>query len=66
MSDGNSRLVEALPRFCAIMVGACSFAVSYQTLRLEAIHVGAISDDWTSYLIPLIVDGGVIAASAVI
>jgi len=43
-----------------------SFAISYNTLRLEAIKVAAVESGWPSYLLPLILDGGVVAGSAVL
>lgn len=60
------RFTQLLPSLCAILVGGASFAISYNTLRLEAVAVGAVQAGWPSYLLPLILDGGVIAGSAVL
>lgn len=62
----RGRLTAVLPSVCAVLVGMASFAISYDTLRLEAIKVAAVEGGWPSYLLPLILDGGVIAGSAVL
>lgn len=60
------RLTAILPSFCLLLVGAASFAISYNTLRLEAIRVQAISGGWPSYLMPIVLDGAVVSGSAVL
>lgn len=60
------RMTAVLPSVCAVLVGMASFAISYNTLRLEAIKVAAVEGGWPSYLLPLILDGGVVAGSAVL
>lgn len=60
------RVMNLLPSLLALLVGAASFAVSYNTLRLEAIRVDAIEPGWPSYLLPLMLDGAVLSGSAVL
>lgn len=58
-------LLKVLPTVASLVVGSASFALSYVALRDEAAKVGAVPG-YLAFLVPVIVDGGVICGSAVI
>lgn len=58
-------LYRVLPTIACLLVGAASFALSYVALSDEAAKVGAVPSG-LSFLVPIVVDGGVVCGSAVI
>lgn len=60
-----SRWLRILPPLAVIVVAAASFALSYVALRDVSAHVGAVPAAM-AWLVPIVIDGGVIGGSAVI
>lgn len=58
-----SRWVKAVPIFAAVVVGAASFTLSFFAQSEVSAELGAVPAQW-SWLVPIIVDGGVLAGSA--
>lgn len=59
------RLIRTLPSLCAVVVAAASFALSYVALRDVAARLDAVPP-YLAFLVPVVVDGGIIAGSAII
>lgn len=58
-------LYRVLPALGCLAVGAASFALSYVALSDEAARVGAVPRG-LAFLVPVVIDGGVVCGSAVI
>lgn len=58
-------MYRGLPTAATVVVAAASFALSYVALRDVAIEVEAVPA-YLAWLVPVVIDGGVIGASAVI
>lgn len=65
MATPRRNLLNALPAIATLTVGAASFALSYVALSEVAAEVGAVPAHM-SWLVPIVIDGGIIAGSAVI
>ena len=61
----NRSLLRTLPALATITVGAASFALSYVALSEVSAEVGAVPG-YMAWLVPIVIDGGIIAGSAVI
>jgi len=59
------RLYRLLPALACVVVGAASFALSYVAISEVAAEVGAVPAR-LSWLVPVVVDGGVIGGSVVV
>ncbi len=62
MSD---RLIRSLPALASLAVGVASFALSYVALRDVAVDLHAVPAH-LGWLVPVVIDGGVIGGSAVL
>lgn len=56
---------RAVPTAATLVVAAASFALSWVALRDTSVRVGAVAPSM-GWLVPLVVDGGIIAGSAVL
>ena len=61
----SNKLIRTLPALATLTVGAASFALSYVALSEVSAEVGAVAPH-LSWLVPIVIDGGIIAGSAVI
>lgn len=57
--------IRAIPILAATVVGASSFILSFNALRELSVRLGAVPEH-LSYLLPIAIDGGVLAGSAAI
>ena len=62
---GMEKTRRALSSFASLVVGGASFALSYVALSEVSVRVGAVPAG-LGWLVPIVVDGGVICGSAII
>ena len=61
----TDRITRVLPSLAALIVGSASFALSFVALRDVSAASRAVPD-YLAWLVPVVIDGGVIGGSAVI